>query len=512
MREETETFKPRPALDTFRFGRDELNLAEFPIAAVADRFLDGTKTVIFRDEVWDNAAKRKLPRELAISGSDRYGLPTAKDEDVLLACVQLASMDDFRSREVHFTRHELLKLLRWDGSTRNYRRLLTSLRRWLGVTIYSDRAFYDHANKSWVNRDFGIFDNLYVYERERGDEQSNARSWFVWNEVVYESFQAGYLKTLDWDLYCRLKDPVAKRLYRFLDKRFYREDRLVIDLNTLAFNKIGVSRKYNTAQVKRAMQKGIRELESLWEIREAAPDRRYRRKGRGQWEAVFERKRKTHTQVKKQEALKNLEFHLHDRGVSAKVACELVRDEPEQKIRAMIELFDWYRSQGQAKNPGFIVAGIRSVEPFIPPVKMVVNKRRKARSRYTNSRSVPQHEIEPANDAQVSAEERRRHEAFQAFWSKLDESNRADFEARALAATDQMKRDGYRRLKPVGGVLFEHYQQLILVELFELTKSSCPLPGQACESSVQSLSAFRSSACQLGKTGDESVDDTVLYI
>ncbi len=468
MRENTEASRQRPDFGAFRAGRDELNLAEFPIAAVAGRFLDGTKTVVFQDEVWDYAEKRMLPRELAISGSDRYGLPTATDEDVLLACVQLGSLDDFRSREVNFSRYELIKILRWNDTTRNYRRLLTSLRRWLGVTIYSNRAFYDHGRKSWVNRDFGIIDNLYVYEREHGaNSNAETRSWFVWNEVVFESFQAGYLKTLDWDLYCRLKDPVAKRLYRFLDKRFYREERFVIDLNVLAFKKIGVSQKYNTAQVKRALQKGIRELESLWEIRQAPPEKRFRKISRGKWEAVFERKPKAPKQTKKQKPVSELERQLHERGVSTKVARDLIRNEPEARIRSMIELFDWHRSQGKTKGPGFIVAGVRSAEPFTLPAGLTINKRHKPHICSPKSRNAPSREIQETDHAQILAEERKRHEAFKTFWAKLDDEKRASFEADALSSTDPTKRDGYRRLRPHGGVLFEHYQRLVLVEQFE---------------------------------------------
>ena len=80
-------------LEKFSKGRDELNLAEFPIAAISDRFLDGTKTVVISDEVWDRETKKYLPRKLTISGSDRYGLPGAKDDDVLLACVQLSGLN-----------------------------------------------------------------------------------------------------------------------------------------------------------------------------------------------------------------------------------------------------------------------------------------------------------------------------------------------------------------------------------------------------------------------------------
>jgi hypothetical protein len=112
-------------------------------------------------------------------------------------------------------------LLGWADESRNYERVATSLRRWKGLSIYSDRAFYDHEQKSWVNRDFGVFDNLVIYRREviQGKAAPGC-SRFVWNEVLFRSFQSGYLKQLDWNLYCRLTSPVAKRLYRFLDKRF----------------------------------------------------------------------------------------------------------------------------------------------------------------------------------------------------------------------------------------------------------------------------------------------------
>ena len=193
-----------------------MNLAEFPLAAISDRFLDGTKTVVFSDSVWDSELRRHVPRELTISGSDRYGLPTAKDDDVLLACIQVSSLGDFQTREVNFSRYELLKLLRWPDEGKYYHRLATSLRRWKGLTIFSNRAFYDNGRKSWVNRDFGIFDKLQIYEREvtRGIFAPPSSS-FVWNEVLFESFQAGYLKQLDWDLYCRAEKPRRKAVIPF---------------------------------------------------------------------------------------------------------------------------------------------------------------------------------------------------------------------------------------------------------------------------------------------------------
>ncbi len=249
FREEADSIRDGKA--SLEDGRDEMNLIEFPLSGISNRYLDGRKTVVLSDTVWDRDRRQRVSRELAISGSDRYGLPTARDEDVLLACLQLTSRADFRSRELLFSRYELLKLLGWADEGRNYQRLAVSLRRWKGVTVYSNRAFYDHARKSWVNRDFGIFDNLYLYERETGrSENTLPYSSLVWNEVLFESFQAGYIKRLDWNLYCELRDPVAKRLYRLLDKRFYRQTELIFDLHDLAIRKVRLSDKSNTAQLK----------------------------------------------------------------------------------------------------------------------------------------------------------------------------------------------------------------------------------------------------------------------
>jgi len=458
----------KAAIESLREGRDEMNLAEFPLAAISDRFLDGKKTVVFSDEVWDEGRREMVPRSLTISGSDRYGLPTAKDDDVLLACVQLSSIGDFHSREVNFSRYELLKLLRWKDESKYYHRLSVSLRRWKGVTIYSDRAFYDHGRKSWVNRDFGILDNLYVYEREESEKgRAPASSWFVWNEVLFENFKSGYLKKLDWDLYCRLEDPVAKRLYRFLDKRFYHRDHLVFDLGELAFNKVRVSPNYNTAQIKRALMTGIRELEALWDLRPMEPEERFRKVSHGKWEVVFARRQKRKAAPAEEAAPEQKE--LVSRGVTTEVARGLVKEFPAEKVNRMVELFDWYREHGQAKGPGFLVAGIKSKEDYVLPVRFPGTKQ----GSEANSRKRPERELRKRvrverQDAEPSAVL----DPFSAFWAALGEGAQRAFEDAAIAAADPMKRDGYRRARGGGGVLFEQYRRVVLRDHFERLRTN----------------------------------------
>ena len=323
------------------YGIDELNLAEFPLASIAERRLDGRKTVVFEEPLFDRVEGKYVPRRLTISGSDRFGLPTAKDDDVLLACMQISKLQDFQSPVVNFSRYEILKMLRLGDSTANYARIATSLRRWKGLTIFSDRAFYDHQHKSWVNRDFGIFDTLYIYSREADGPNSAASSRFTWNEVLFKSFQAGYLKRLDWNLYTSLECPIAKRLYRFLDKRFFHGNSFEMDLRELAVNRMGLSTVYNTAQLKRGLTKGLQELEQRWELRVLSPEQRFIKKGRGNWIVRFERKRKAKpiicngTGITQQPLDSTVDSHqlqtyLVKRGIGPASAEELTQNYPVQ--------------------------------------------------------------------------------------------------------------------------------------------------------------------------------------
>src|ERR1700752_4273570 len=115
--------------------RDELNFAEFPLASVSTSLPKGQKTLEFSDEIFDKARNQRVTRKLTITASDKYGLPTAMDDEVILGLIQLTARRDFEHRRVFFTRYEFLKLLNWSDDSRNYARLEQSLNRWLGVTL-----------------------------------------------------------------------------------------------------------------------------------------------------------------------------------------------------------------------------------------------------------------------------------------------------------------------------------------------------------------------------------------
>lgn len=481
-------------------GVDELNLAEFPLAAISDRFLDGTKTIVFEDTVFCREQNRELPRRLTISGSDRYGLPTAKDDDVLLACIQISKLGDFATPEVTFSRYEIIKLLRWADDTRNYERVATSLRRWKGLSIFSDRAFYDHQQKSWVNRDFGVFDNLNIYRKEVQQRSSAPGcSSFIWNEVMYNSFQAGYLKRLDWGLYTSLESAVAKRLYRFLDKRFYYSDHLVLDLWEVAHHKIRLSREYNVAQLKRALMKGIAELESVWDLKPLPSDKRFLKEGRGNWKVVFERKPKRSRRLKEPacklpNGLPNqiadqlggvvaskpistidedqLITSLTKRGIGPGAADDLVRAYPLGTIQTMIELFDWYNNKSQDRGPGFLVSAIKNPAGIAFPKGFESSDDKARRIAIEKNRIALKREFLTKREREAARKDIARSEALNTFWQTLSPDRQAAFEREALDASEPMKRRLYLDHCGKGGRAFELYRRIILEGHFQKTKDA----------------------------------------
>ena len=184
-------------------GRDDLNLAEFPIASLSSRPNKAQKTLHFEDRIWDKGLGRHVTRKLTITASDHYGLPTALDDEVILGLIQLTRQNGFSSRHVFFSRYELIRLLGWRNEGKSYSRLETSLRRWLGVTFYYENAWWDKKAGTWVNESFHLLERVSILCRACRQARSTAEpalSTGLWNEVVFGSFWAGYLKRLDMEL------------------------------------------------------------------------------------------------------------------------------------------------------------------------------------------------------------------------------------------------------------------------------------------------------------------------
>lgn len=359
--------------------KDELNLAEFPIAALTDRIPDGQTTLVFEDklECRDSAP---IVRRLTIMGTHKHGLPTSLDDEVLVGLIQLTKRrNNFTEAKVGFSRYELIELLGWPQSGQSYRRIEEALHRWVGVVLMYENAWWDNNAKSWVDENFHVLDNVTLYDRERRrptprsgkplktEKAPLPLSSFRWNEVIFQSFQSGNLKQLDLEFYLRLRLPTTKRMFRFLDKRFYRRSRLDFDLRTMACEHIGMSRSYAPTELKRRLKPALEELEQLGFLEPLSLEERYSYVKRGCWRIILirgkEGREADESPVGETEGAELIEV-LTTRGVTAKIAAELVETHPRVRIQTKVDVFDWLLRNGDkrvGKNPaGYLVASIRA--------------------------------------------------------------------------------------------------------------------------------------------------------
>ena len=187
-------------VDLLPNGRDEMNLAEFPISVLADRAPKGVKTLIFE------AGQGTL----TVTGSDAYGLPTALDADVIVALIQLTKLkNDFTHPTVNFTRYELIRLLGWANEGKSYRRIDESLNRWVGVSLHYDGCWWDNRSKQYGDAKIHILESVVILDgttrtSKGGEQQTLPLSSFAWNKVFMESCQADNLKRLDLQAYFAL--------------------------------------------------------------------------------------------------------------------------------------------------------------------------------------------------------------------------------------------------------------------------------------------------------------------
>ncbi|HEY4310845.1 MAG TPA: replication initiator protein A [Pirellulales bacterium] len=431
-------------------GRDELNLAEFPLAAIANRVADGQKTLTFEDEIWDDGAKQRVSRKLTISGSDQYGLPTARDNDVLLALIHLTRCRNaFQSPTVFFTRYELVKFLQWDGGGKSYRRLEQSLNVLASVTLFYNRAWWDRANKNWRNRTFHILESVDLRGREAVGAREQPLSSFIWNGIVFSSFASNYIKKLNLEVYFHLQGAAARQAYRFLDKRFYHKRRLEFDLRTFGCEHLGMSRAYDTGELKRKLERTFAELVAIGFLKPMARALRFRKNGPSDWRVVIERAGSVAPEKKKVEARSEPAKQLIERGVSPAVANGLSQQFPSAEIERQILAFDErkMRAGGKMSNPaGYLVKAIR--EGFSQP------SARKAPSRPPLRTAPPVEEpahFDPEHDVQKR------------YWATLSEDEQSTLEKEAFQHAEPMAIEGWRRSTDAGmPIAAEGYRQAIL--------------------------------------------------
>lgn len=196
----------------------EGNFEEHPYFRVGDRNA-GEGILQYRNELRTNEGN-VLQQSWTVRAAHGRGLPGRFDQDVYVALLQ---MIDHRGLPedgwIHFSLYELVDLMGRSHSGRDYRQVRESLKRLATTSVESENAFYHRGRKEYLTDTFSLLTEIKLSEYEGPGGERGDRNRVHLSKFFVESYRANYLKNIDARLYWSLSSPIAKRLYRLIDKK-----------------------------------------------------------------------------------------------------------------------------------------------------------------------------------------------------------------------------------------------------------------------------------------------------
>jgi hypothetical protein len=436
-------------------GKEEMNLAEFPIALLSKYHNPNLKTIEFSDTIQGESGKI-IKREWVVTGSDKFGLPLAYDNDVLLALMAIGKETNYESPVIHFSRYKILQILGWQDNGKNYRRIKEALNRLVSAKIFANNAFWDNNRKAYVTLAFGIFENYTLLDSsvgKRKQDDNSLLSSVKLDDYLFQSIKSNYIKSLDLEIYCKINSVIAKQLYRYLDKKRYGKEKFEIKLTNLAYAHVGLDKenyKYPSA-IKRKLDPAHKELIDLGFLESAE----YQLTSDGKSEKVIytfgkveclllpaldidtgdfndlqseEEPAPENNSETLSDELLNLLEKLLDAGVSENIARKLIDDYSEEQILRQMEVLPFRKAQDPA---AVLIRAIR--ENWAPPSTFSRQQEQKKRER-ANKEKI----------AKMKSEEEIKRVKIENYISKLSR----DEEAKLM---DEAK----RMAKEEGGIFFK---------------------------------------------------------
>ena len=178
---------------------------------------------------------QELKQTWTVRAVQGLGLPGTLDQDVYVALLQIIDRQGGIPEDgwISFSLYELMQLLRRTHGGRDYRQIKESLERLAGTIIQSKNAFYRKSTKSYLDDTFHLLERVQHAESTESSGKRSERTWVQLSGYFVDSYNANYLKGLDSDFYWSLNSSVAKRLYRFVDKKRNQQRRWEVDLFSL---------------------------------------------------------------------------------------------------------------------------------------------------------------------------------------------------------------------------------------------------------------------------------------
>ena len=368
--------------------KEEMNLAEFPFTLLSNRMSENQKTIEVDQKIRDKNG-RIITQKWIVTGSDKFGLPLAAENDIYLALMQIFKENGFENRQIYFTRYQLLKIMEQIPSKQTYKMIERALDRLVSVTVKSENAFWDNRAKSYVTKAFHLFDSYDLYdERNRNSDDNQTGlplSNIVMSEFLFNSIKSSYIKSLDIGFYFTLQTPLTRRLYRFLDKKKYHRSIYEIDIIKLA-SLMPLQDRY-PSQIKRRLKKIHNELIEKGYLKSVS----YKKEPKSSQEIVIyvfgvpslqeQPELNFGDNMLEPEKIDEILQNLVERGIVKAVAQQISNTYSIEQIENQILAFDWLvkkKSPLIEKNPaGFLRKAIE--ENYQPPQEFLDKQERNVR-------------------------------------------------------------------------------------------------------------------------------------
>lgn len=430
-----------------------MNLLEHSISSADTKVDLETRSILFVSEDAHPETGERVERSWDVTFSAKYGRPTPKDDDVFVALMKVSQeaglmnvspAKERPSPQVHFSSYQLIRILGWPDDGRSYKAIDDALNRLGGIWIVAKNYWWDNAEKEYVDRKFGIIDDVFLYERDKYDRalkrarlegKSRPLSWIRWSDVMLDSFQAGYVRKLDIDVYRTLEHPSARKLYRYLGKQFWStRTRHVIDLQRLCHEKLGYSQRVVlNAQLRRKIEPAIKELEA----KGAYGLSHEFNASYGRCEVVFSAKATTKEARKRNAKASPPEDPLLARlvklGVDRATATDAIQRLDAERIVTDIEHveFEAKAQRVKASRAGMLAQMLKSGEPWGRPQGFQSSFDRERAQQQRAAREAQKQRDEAARVAAERAAEAERLAAFNAFMASLSDAEQAAYDERA---------------------------------------------------------------------------------
>ena len=198
----------------------EFNHELFPLASTA---MDPTENLLFFTLKTVQPDGRLVERTLEVEGSPRLGLPGLFDQEVYAGVLALLERKGGMPEDgtLRFSLYELKEILRLPTNADNYRRLRDSLFRWQRTSLTTQGAVYLADSEEYaVGEGYNIWSFRWARDSRPGRAKTELNE-LKFHEYFIRNYQAGYIKSIDWDFWLSLgrgtRGGTLKRLYRLID-------------------------------------------------------------------------------------------------------------------------------------------------------------------------------------------------------------------------------------------------------------------------------------------------------